>query len=361
MTSPRFTFCIPNLNKIQYLPICIDSVLSQDSDIWECVIVDGFSSDGSWDYLQQFASDSRFKILRGLKQGMYADWNECLKHVDTEYFYFLPSDDVCNEDLVSKTTLALDSQPDIDACHFQFNYIDEQGQVTRSYDQILRSQLPLYSGVSHYAHRRSAHCEFMMHFVYRTVYRTMNSLVFRRNIIEKMNGFSSSYGSAGDYDWSMRLSFYTDVLYIPELLAAWRRYDEQATQAPGSPQNFENIIKIAAANLEQFLQLDSAHYLCSQIDKQNVLAHLKYKYRNSVYRNSIQKDLGKDSTPSDLNMRQALFARLVSFRGFSLRFFARLTRYRLFSYVSEKGFSRKLLHDLRLTWPPVSVDWPLDR
>ena len=67
-------------------------------------------------------------------------------------------------------------------------------------------------------HRRSAHCEFMMHLVYRTIYRTMNSLVFRKNIIEKMNGFSSSYGSAGDYDWSMRLSFYTDVLYIPEFI-----------------------------------------------------------------------------------------------------------------------------------------------
>jgi glycosyltransferase involved in cell wall biosynthesis len=360
MTHPRFTFCIPNLNKIQYLPTCIHSVLLQSSDAWECVIIDGYSSDGSWEYLQKFAADPRFKILRGLKQGMYADWNECLRHVETEYFYFLPSDDVCDKNLVDQTTLALDSHLDIDACHFQFNYIDESGQVTLSYDEILQSQLPFYSGVSQYAHRRSAHCEFMMHFVYRTVYRTMNSLVFRRDLIEKMGGFSSCYGSAGDYDWSMRLSFYTDILYIPELLASWRRYDEQATQASGSPQNFENILKIAALNLEAFLQLDSVDYLADKVDAKRMLSHLNYKYQNSVYRQSSQVGSGKDKLSLNSEIRRIVPNLFVSYRDFVLRSFALLSSYRLFPYVSEKGFSKKLLYDFKLTWPPVSVDWPLD-
>ena len=125
MSKPRFTFCIPNLNKIQYLPACIESMLAQDCRDWKCVFVDGYSTDGSWEYMQQFAADPRFLLLRGLKQGMYADWNECLRHVDTEYFYILTSDDTCFPELMSRTVNALDAYPNVDACHFQFCLINE--------------------------------------------------------------------------------------------------------------------------------------------------------------------------------------------------------------------------------------------
>ncbi|NER52725.1 MAG: glycosyltransferase family 2 protein, partial [Symploca sp. SIO1A3] len=74
MGSPKFTFCIPNLNKIKYLPACIESMLAQDCQDWRCVFVDGYSTDGSWEYMEQFASDPRFLLLRGRQQGMYTDW-----------------------------------------------------------------------------------------------------------------------------------------------------------------------------------------------------------------------------------------------------------------------------------------------
>ena len=144
--------------------------------------------------------------------------------------------------------------------------------------------------------------------------------------------------------------FYT----FQSLLASWRRYDEQATQLPGSPQNFENIIEIAASNIEKFLALDSAKALRDQIDGQRLLAHLNYKYQNSIYRHSVQKYLERDGTPLNPNIIEALPVRLLFLRNLSHRFLARLTRYRLFSHVSEKGFSRKLLSDFGLTWPTRS-------
>jgi glycosyltransferase involved in cell wall biosynthesis len=283
MMKPRFTFCIPNLNKIDYLPACIDSMLAQDCDDWQCVFVDGFSTDGCWEYMQRFAGDPRFRLLRGLKQGMYADWNECLQYVDTEYFYILTSDDTCYPELVSKTIRALDAQPDIDVCHFKFAIIDEAGKVVKTPEQIIQQEFDLYAGINQYCHRRKGINEFIMHFVYRALYQTITSLVFRKPLIQKLVGFRSCYGSAGDYDWTMRLGLFTDVLYIPILLSTWRVYSGQATRLVKRIQHKENLLNIAEANLNYFFEQEQSLMLACQLDSNWLLSSFRDEHAASLF------------------------------------------------------------------------------
>jgi glycosyltransferase involved in cell wall biosynthesis len=251
MAKPRFTFCIPNLNKIDYLPACIDSMLAQDCDDWQCVFVDGFSTDGCWEYMQRFVGDSRFRLLRGLKQGMYADWNECLRHVDTEYFYILTSDDTCYPSLVSQTARVLDQYLDVDVCHFQYALINQSGTILADYEVLTKLWFPLYSDFVNVAHRRSGLCETLSHYAYGTIYKTITSLVFRTVLLQKMDGFSTAYGSVGDYDWGLRLGLYSDVIYIPQLLATWRTYEEQATAQLSFAEMPERFLKIAKENIKR--------------------------------------------------------------------------------------------------------------
>lgn len=244
--APRFTFCIPNLNKIEFLPACIESMLAQNSDDWCCVFVDGFSTDGCWEYMQQFANDPRFRLLRGLKQGMYADWNECLRQVKTEYFYILTSDDTCHPNLVETVISCLDQYQHVDACHFKFDFINEEGDCIRTYDEFIKNQTRLYPEYLDTPHIRSGLLESSLQFLFRT-YVTITSLAFRHCLIDKLVGFSSEFGPVGDIDWTARLCFNTDILYIPKTLATWRICDGQATQS-----NFNNagaLQEIAKANL----------------------------------------------------------------------------------------------------------------
>jgi glycosyltransferase involved in cell wall biosynthesis len=352
MTQPRFTFCVPNLNKIEFLPACIDSILRQTSDDWCCVFVDGYSSDGSWEYMQQFSADPRFKLLRGLKKGMYADWNECLAHVDTEYFYILTSDDTCFPNLVSATTRQLDRHPDVDACHFQFAYIDSQGIITRSPTDIIQHQFPLYQDINQVTHRRSGVCEFVMHYAYRSPYVTITSLVFRRRIIEKLGGFRLGYGSSGDYDWTMRLCLETDILYLPELLATWRIYDGQATSGGRSPNVAQRGLTIASDNLTEFLRQKPTHPMAQALKRQGLtlpqlLAHLAYEYDFRRYKERIQSRKWMGAI--------ALLLRLVVTYPllFSTHLGARLTRSKDFNiHQSRTSFAQRLIKAYRLSWPP---------
>ena len=351
MTHPKFTFCVPNLNKIEFLPACIESILQQDCSDWCCVFVDGYSSDGSWEYMQQFSSDPRFKLLRGLRRGMYADWNECLNHVDTEYFYFLTSDDTCFPNLVSTTTSKLDNHPDIDACHFQFAYIDEDGTVTRSPQEIIHHQFPLYTNINQVSHRRSGLCEFMMHYAYRSPYVTITSLVFRQRLIKKLEGFSLSYGSSGDYDWTMRLCLETDILYIPELLATWRIYKGQATSGDRSPQLSKRGLEIAKRNLDLFMDKRTVRSdLVKGVKTSQLLAHLSYEYDFRRYKESLKSK----EVYTTLMILLQLFLKypLLFFNHFISRIF---TSKDFDIHQSRTFFAHQLIKKHQLQWPPLNV------
>jgi glycosyltransferase involved in cell wall biosynthesis len=351
MTS-RFTFCIPNLNKIEFLPACIESMLAQDCDDWCCVFVDGFSTDGCWEYMQRFADDPRFRLLRGLKNGMYADWNYCLQHVETEYFYILTSDDTCYPKLASKTMSALDNYSDIDVCHFKFALIDRSGDIIRTSPEVAKLQFPLYAPFYEQAHRRMGLVDFVMHFAYGALYTTITSLVFRRRVIENLGGFGLGYGSVSDYDWTMRLGLYSDVLYVPDLLATWRKYGEQADAQTNELDRRSNEFKIAQKNLDLFLNdkqfIDLTQSYC--IQSRRILDGSRDGYSSARYAAAISQM--KDSLVGGI--KSASEATLYDPTYVYRKLIRRISQNKFFIYDRDL-FLKEIFNDLELNWKPNSI------
>jgi hypothetical protein len=302
--------------------------------------------------MQQFASDPRFLLIRGHQQGMYVDWNECLRHIETEYFYFLTSDDTCYPELVSTTTSALDKYKDIDACHFKFAMIDGAGKIIQDYDQIVRRKFPLYSDLINYTHQRSGICEFFMHCVYRSLYITITSLVFRYKTIEKLESFSSQYGTSGDYDWTMRLGLITDVLYIPKLLATWRIHQNQMTQNTQSPDVIARNLAIANKNLEIFIaKPDLSKRIKKPLDIDNILSHLSYEYRFRLFRDNL---FTINILRSAWHLQLLLRKHAKLFFSYGIRWFRNDKSSWLYSSRTKSVV--KLIRNYGLEWPPTKVN-----
>jgi glycosyltransferase involved in cell wall biosynthesis len=323
-------------------------MLAQDCGDWQCVFVDGFSTDGCWEYMQRFAGDSRFRLLRGLKQGMYADWNECLRYVDTEYFYILTSDDTCYPGLVSQTMRVLDQYLDVDICHFQYAITDQVGAILHSPEDYVKSQFPIYAEVNQYAHRRSGICDSMMHLVYGTIYMSITSLVFRKRILKNMLGFSSDYGPVGDYDWSIRLGFYSDIIYIPQLLATWRTYPEQATAQSDGFQAAIDYMKIANKNVELLKKIVGNQVPWQNLDQKQLVSRIQDVYVHA----SLEVAFSKFDVGHCLHhLCNAVYADPL--------YFARKTKRRL-SRVPFKqdltSFARSTIRKYSLDWPPAPLD-----
>ncbi|MBY0549958.1 MAG: glycosyltransferase [Candidatus Obscuribacterales bacterium] len=255
-----------------FLKECIESVLAQNSPDWLCVIVDGNSSDGSREYLQQFQSDPRFVIRQGLQKGMYSDWNYCLNFVETEYFSFLPSDDKLLPNFAGTVIGNMNQFPNIDMCHVGFDYLDQQGNVIETFEQMIQAYMPAYSICNSYRHIRDGRIELLLTLQYGCIYRGGVSLAFRKSLTNRAGLISTEFGPAGDVEWEMRLVMSTNVLFIPHTLCQFRIYDEQATARTTYFQKFaylaemihanHNLIIRAAEELNDHELISAVHWHC---------------------------------------------------------------------------------------------------
>ena len=92
--SVSVTVIIPSYNHENYISRAIDSVLNQDSDDWELIVIDDGSRDGTADVLSRYQNDSRVSIvLNPENKGQGAVVNQALGMAVGKYISFLPSDD----------------------------------------------------------------------------------------------------------------------------------------------------------------------------------------------------------------------------------------------------------------------------
>lgn len=91
---PKISVIIPVYNVEKYLPECIDSILAQDFEDFECLMVDDGSTDGSAALCDSYVSkDSRFKVFHQPNQGVSAARNRGISEAKGEWIYFIDGDD----------------------------------------------------------------------------------------------------------------------------------------------------------------------------------------------------------------------------------------------------------------------------
>lgn len=90
----KISIIIPVYNVVQYLDLCLQSVMDQSYTNWECILVDDGSIDGSGAKCEEWCKrDSRFKVIHQSNQGVSTARNEGLEVSQGEWLCFVDSDD----------------------------------------------------------------------------------------------------------------------------------------------------------------------------------------------------------------------------------------------------------------------------
>lgn len=98
----RFSIIIPAYNAEAYLKRCLVSILSQNFNDYEVIVIDDGSTDGTPNILQQYP---QVKVISQTNHGMATARNRGLEMAQGDYILFVDSDDrICPNAL---TTLAL--------------------------------------------------------------------------------------------------------------------------------------------------------------------------------------------------------------------------------------------------------------
>ncbi len=96
---PKVSIIVPIYNTVQYLNICIESILQQTYADFELILVDDGSTDGS-DALCDQVNDARVKVIHQKNQGVSAARNTGLKKAVGQYIMFVDSDDTIEPNML---------------------------------------------------------------------------------------------------------------------------------------------------------------------------------------------------------------------------------------------------------------------
>ncbi|MBQ6160491.1 MAG: glycosyltransferase family 2 protein [Oscillospiraceae bacterium] len=125
----KFSVIVPVYNVADYLPKCLRSLLAQDCDDWELILVDDGSTDGKCPELCDEYAAAEPELIRVIHQangGLGAARNTGLEAAAGEYLLFVDSDDTIAPDTLSRLSEEID-KTHADMYIFSFRYVQEDG------------------------------------------------------------------------------------------------------------------------------------------------------------------------------------------------------------------------------------------
>lgn len=226
---PQVSILLPNFNSHPFLEERITSIQAQSFTDWEVVVVDSYSSDGSWEFLQKAAqTDKRVRNYQFPKEGIYPALNACVELSRGDYIYIATSDDTMFPECLATMMQGFKDYPEAGICSSNLLIIDEVGEpLTHLWRQLPASVF--YENIIDILHLRLAPYNGLLHCGFGQVHTSLTELLIRREVFDKVGLFSSRWGSKGDFEWVMRANLAYNTLHLPKTLATWRIHQYQAT------------------------------------------------------------------------------------------------------------------------------------
>ncbi|GEM_PF-3503953 len=107
---------MPVYNAMPFLELAIKSIFAQTIQNWELIVVDDYSTDGSWEFLSTI-KDPRLKLYRNDKNyGHSYTKNKCIELSNGDFIARMDADDISLPMRLEKQIKFLIENPHIDVC-----------------------------------------------------------------------------------------------------------------------------------------------------------------------------------------------------------------------------------------------------
>jgi len=212
---PKISVLMTVFNADGFLQETLESLVNQDFDDWEAIVIENGSNDSSREILRNF-SDERIKPTF-LKQniGRTEALNLALNKSFSEYIAILDADDIAMEKRFSRQIEWLESDGSVGLVGSWASFIDSKGKFI---------QLKFGPEKHEAIVRRFATQNPFVH----------SSVMFRREIAMSIGGYDLTYKYAQDFDLIMKFATLSRVEIIPEMLCKWRSLENSQTSSPKS-------------------------------------------------------------------------------------------------------------------------------
>jgi len=211
--NPLVTVIIPTYNRGWILKEAIESVLSQDFDDFELIVVDDGSTDNTDSILDEYAGD--IIVLRQDNRGVSAARNAGINFASGQLIAFLDSDDVWLPKKLTSQVDFFNSNPDVLICQTQELWIRNGKRVNpknrhkKISGMIFKQSLPL--------------CIV-----------SPSAVMLKKKLLDQTGVFDETLPACEDYDLWLRISCRYPVFLIDTPLIIKRGgHGDQLSKTPG--------------------------------------------------------------------------------------------------------------------------------
>ena len=176
--TPRLSIIIATFNAAKYLNNALESIVRQKYTDWECVVVDGGSSDSTLDVLRHYKEiDERIRFITEEDRGIFDAFNKGWKLAKGEWIYYLGSDDVLKEDAFSNVDFSSMSSSDILYGNIEIQFPDGSVKVV--------TPKPI-------------------NFLRYVMIANHQAILMKKKVISDLGGFNIDYPISADFDLTQR-------------------------------------------------------------------------------------------------------------------------------------------------------------
>ena len=203
VSLPKVSIVTPSFNQATFLEMTIRSVLEQDYENIEYIIIDGGSTDGSKEIIQKYAHKLAYWQSEKDK-GQTDALNQGFARATGEILAWLNSDDVLYPGAVSAAVRKLAHHPEAAMVYGDCEWINADNQVIGRFPAAQTDLKKLRRGYVHIPQQAS---------------------FFRADLWRKVGPLDESFYFAMDYDLWTRLASHAPLLYVPDVWAGFRLHE----------------------------------------------------------------------------------------------------------------------------------------
>lgn len=202
--APLFSIVTPVYEPpVDVLGDTIASVLAQDHDDWEWLLVDDCSpTEAVRELIREHAArDPRIRLVERATNGhIVAASNDGIEAARGEFIVLLDHDDLLTPGALSANARQIARHPDVDYLYSDEDKVDDDGRL---YDEF---QKPGWSPERLRGQMYTSHLSVM-----------------RTEVVRRVGGFREGYDGSQDHDLALRVGEVARrVVHIPEVLYHWR-------------------------------------------------------------------------------------------------------------------------------------------
>ena len=217
--APKISVIVPMYNTPEtFFKDLVDCMIDQTYSNWELCLADG-SKEQNEALKKYWEKDERIKYkFLNENKGIAGNTNDAIEMATGDYIALLDHDDVLAKYALYEMVYAINKYPEAEFLYSDEDKVDEHGN---RYDAYFKTDFAPDSLRSQ---------NYICHFS-----------VFRKDLMDKLEGFRPDYDGAQDYDIFLRMSEiaeHKNIIHIPKILYHWRVHSESTAKLNSNAKNY---------------------------------------------------------------------------------------------------------------------------